>query len=71
MSDRPTDQDPGPYHGTPGWVKAFGIIAIVVVLLIGFILITGLGGPHGPQRHGSAGGGSDRAVATMDGATVS
>jgi hypothetical protein len=44
---------------TPRWVIAFGIIAIVVVLLIAFILVTGLGGPHGPQRHapsGSAGG---------------
>jgi hypothetical protein len=36
-------------------VKAFGIIAIVLILLVAFILITGLGGPHGPQRHGAYG----------------
>lgn len=57
MADRPPDPDPGAtpdrYPGTPGWVKALGIIAVVVVLLIGFILVTGLGGPHGPQRHGA------------------
>lgn len=63
MADRRPDPDPhedtGGGPGTPRWVKVFGIIAIVVVLLIGFILFTGLGGPHGPQRHapsGDAGG---------------
>jgi hypothetical protein len=40
---------------TPRWVIAFGIIAIVVVLLTAFILATGLGGPHGPQRHAPSG----------------
>ncbi|MCL4294434.1 MAG: hypothetical protein KJ077_01830 [Anaerolineae bacterium] len=44
-----------PDHGlppsTPRWVKVFGIIIIVVVLLVGIILITGVGGPHGPGRH--------------------
>jgi hypothetical protein len=57
MAERPTDPDPtdtrARYPGTPGWVKALGIIAVVVVLLIGFILVTGLGGPHGPERHGA------------------
>jgi hypothetical protein len=33
-----------PYPGTPRWVKVFGIIAIVVVLLVVFMLLTG----HGP-----------------------
>lgn len=46
-SDEEFDREPG----TPRWVKVFGIVAIVVLLLIGFILFTGLGGPHGPQRH--------------------
>ena len=44
-----------PYPGTPRWVKAFGIIAIVVALLVVFMLLTG----HGPGRHtpyGDAGG---------------
>lgn len=55
MADRPSDpesaEDAGGAPGTPRWVMAFGIIAIVLVLLIGFVLVTGLGGPHGPQRH--------------------
>ena len=44
-----------PYPGTPCWVKVFGIIAIVVVLLVVFMLLTG----HGPGCHtpsGDAGG---------------
>ena len=57
MAERPADPDPSGtpdrYPGTPGWVKALGIIAVVVVLLIAFILVTGVGGPHGPQRHGA------------------
>ena len=49
MANRP------PYPSTPRWVKVFGIIAIVVVLLVVFMLLTG----HGPGRHtpsGDAGG---------------
>jgi hypothetical protein len=40
-----------PYPGTPRWVKVFGIIALVVVLL--FIILMLLRGPggHGPRRH--------------------
>jgi hypothetical protein len=32
---------------TPRWVKISGIIAVVVVLLVGAMLLTG----HGPGRH--------------------
>jgi hypothetical protein len=42
---------------TPRWVKAFGIIALVLVLLVVVLLLTGRGGGHGPGRHTS---GSDR-----------
>jgi hypothetical protein len=35
----------------PRWVKLFAIILIALVLLIGFMLITGVGGEHGPDRH--------------------
>lgn len=39
---------------TPRWVKVFGIIAIVVVLL--FVAMMVIGGEHGPGRHsGDAG----------------
>ncbi len=36
---------------TPRWVKVFGIIVIVLVLLIGIMIVTGVGGEHGPGRH--------------------
>ena len=38
---------------TPRWVKAFGVIAVVVVLLIAILLLTG--GNHGPGRHTGSG----------------
>jgi hypothetical protein len=50
--------DPLPYS-TPRWVKVFGIIALVLVLLVVIMIFTGVGGPHGPGRHipsGDAGG---------------
>ena len=69
MADFPPDansqDDTGRPPGTPRWVMAFGIIAIVVVLLLGFIVATGLGGPHGPQRHAPSGyAGGDAALST-------
>jgi len=45
MADRP------PYPGTPRWVKAFGIVAIVLVVLVAIMLLSG----HGPGRHTSSG----------------
>lgn len=48
-----------PYPGTPRWVKVSGIVVGVLVLLVVIVLVTGLGGPHGPGRHtwsGDAGG---------------
>lgn len=42
---------------TPRWVKVFGIIALALVLLVGFIMLTGGGGGHGPSRHTPSGGG--------------
>jgi hypothetical protein len=36
-------------YSTPRWVKVFGIIALVLVLLIGIMLLSG--GEHGPGRH--------------------
>jgi hypothetical protein len=46
--------DVGPSHGsTPGiprWVKVFGIVALVLVLLV-IIMLFVSGGSHGPGRH--------------------
>lgn len=36
--------------GTPRWVKVFGVIALVVVLLFVALMLFG-GGRHGPRRH--------------------
>lgn len=40
---------------TPRWVKVFGIIFIVLILLAVVALVTDLGGPHGPDRHRPSG----------------
>jgi hypothetical protein len=62
-----TDQDPDPRGaagardrsdtGTPRWVKVFGLIALIVVVLFVVVLLV-RGGDHGPGRH-SPGGGPD------------
>jgi hypothetical protein len=60
--------DPPPYPGTPRWVKVFGIIAVVVVLLFVILLLTGGPGRHGPGRHipsGNAGGGTPPSSVTQ------
>lgn len=42
--------NPPPDAGTPRWVKVFGIVTLVLVLLVGGLLIFG-GSSHGPGRH--------------------
>jgi hypothetical protein len=57
MADPPpyadSNSDTGDDTGsTPRWVKVFGIIALVVVLLFVILMFTrGPGGRHGPGRH--------------------
>ena len=48
--------DPPPYPGTPRWVKVFGIIGLVAVLLFVILLFTRGPGGHGPARHTPSGG---------------
>jgi hypothetical protein len=43
------EPDPGTTPGTPRWVKVVGIIAVVLLLLLGIIIL--IGGEHGPSRH--------------------
>jgi hypothetical protein len=52
MANRP------PYPGTPRWVKVFGIIVIVAVLLV--VAIMFVGGEHGPGRHTPSGDAGDQ-----------
>lgn len=40
------------YPGAPRWVKVFGAGLSVLVLAIAVVVIAGVGGPHGPGRHG-------------------
>src|SRR6266540_4771369 len=60
MAELPPYRDPsddtGVGPGTPRWVKVFGIIVIILVLLVGIIMFTGIGGQHGPGRHIPSGG---------------
>ena len=60
MADLPPYRDPSDdtsvRPGIPRWVKVFGIIVIVLVLLVGIIMVTGIGGQHGPGRHIPSGG---------------
>jgi hypothetical protein len=51
MSQTHTESDYALTYSTPRWVKIFGIVALVLVMLIAVVLITGLGGEHGPGRH--------------------
>ena len=67
-----TDRDAPP--GMPRWVKVTGVVAIVLVLLVGVLLLFGNGpGGHGPGRHtgsGDAGGGAPASSVTPAGGHV-
>ena len=45
-----------PPYSTPRWVKIVGIVALLLVLLVGIMLLTGVGSDHGPGRHMPSGG---------------
>jgi uncharacterized cupredoxin-like copper-binding protein len=45
----------GSAYATPHWVKVFGLIAVVLLVVVAVVLVTGLGGPHGPGRHMASG----------------
>lgn len=63
MPDSPPDPDTGggaaptpdrrASTATPRWVKVSAIVALVLVLLLAVVLVTGLGGhqPGGPANH--------------------
>jgi hypothetical protein len=42
---------PPEYPGAPRWVKLVGAVAAALVVLALVIVLTGIGGPHGPTRH--------------------
>jgi len=57
MADPPAARDAGAADergstvGVPRWVKVFGIVALVVVVL--FVVLMLVQGGHGPSRHTS------------------
>ncbi|HEV8635254.1 MAG TPA: hypothetical protein VG370_13565 [Chloroflexota bacterium] len=55
MADPRPYPDTGAPPGTPRWVKVFGIVALVLVLLVVAVMVAG-GGEHGPGRHMPSGG---------------
>ena len=50
--------DRGAITSTPRWVKVFGIIVAVLVLVA--VAVMFIGGGHGPGRHTSSGGTGDQ-----------
>jgi hypothetical protein len=38
-------------YRTPRWVKVFGIVVLIIILLHSILTFTGIGGQHGPGRH--------------------
>ena len=46
------DRGDGQPPGVPGWVKALGIALVALVLVMPVVMVTGIGGEHGPGRHG-------------------
>lgn len=41
--------DTNPYPGTPRWVKALGLAAVVLILVLAVVGLVSSG--HGPERH--------------------
>ncbi|MBY3184232.1 hypothetical protein RWK44_21170 [Rhizobium sp. 25PS6] len=39
------------YPGMPRWVKISGVVLAVAILLAAVLMISGIGGQHGPGRH--------------------
>lgn len=42
---------PPTYPGMPRWVKVSGIIVGAIILLAVVLMVSDVGGPHGPGRH--------------------
>ncbi len=66
MAQTPREPGHGSTRGTPRWVKAFGIIALVLVVLFVISLLAGV--RHGPGLHAPSGdaGGDTRAFSVAE-----
>jgi hypothetical protein len=63
MSQTHGGPDRGSAPSTPRWVKVFGIIALVVVLLFVISLLAGV--RHGPGLHSPSGGSGGQTMSTI------
>jgi hypothetical protein len=64
-TDNEPDRESTP--GTPRWVKVFGIVCLILILL--FVVMVFAGGGHGPGRHtasGKAGGDTQTSSVAVD-----
>jgi hypothetical protein len=50
------------YPGTPRWVKVGGIVALLMIVLVGLVMAMA-GGDHGPMRHIPSAGGTNTLAA--------
>ena len=64
MSQTQAGPDGGAAHRTPNWVKAFGIIALVLVVMVGITLLSGI--QHGPGMHMPSNGNTPSANTTQE-----
>ena len=62
-ADSGVGNDRGAPPGTPRWVKLFGIVALVLILLFVVIQLSGRGGDHGPGNHAPSGATVDDTLA--------
>ena len=53
MSDNNLPSQPGSDEAMPTWVKVFGAVALVIVVVVLIALLSG--GEHGPGRHTGSG----------------
>jgi hypothetical protein len=54
MAQTPLEPGHGSMRGTPRWVKVFGIIALVLIVVFVISLLAGV--RHGPGMHTPSGG---------------
>lgn len=59
-----TGAGPDRGEGMPRWVKVFGIIVALLVVLVAAMIL--LSGGHGPGRHAQPGAAADQAALSPD-----
>lgn len=67
MSQTPLAPNGGTVYRTPLWVKTFGIIALVLVILLGIMLLSGV--QHGPGMHMPSSGNTPSVNSTQESAS--